>query len=94
MERQTGQTTEQIRTAPEGATYVWCNEHIMYPHKLAQRLGRTDLHIVGPAWVRDGLWHGTTKPVVIDHAYYFLNDYWDLPTYEMQAYLQHKGRLT
>ena len=69
--RQTGRTTEQMKTAPKGAIYVWCNNRLHYPHALAHHLGRSDLIIISAARFRymsdiNGIRSG--YPVVRDHA--------------------------
>lgn len=68
--RGTGRTTEQMKHAPYGAYYVWCNRHLNYPTDLARRLGRPDIRVVRPGWLRDG-WQGVLLypgDVVLDHA--------------------------
>lgn len=69
MSRGDGKTHRQIESAPQGAVFLWCNEVLSHPKDLARRLGRTDLHIVGPNWLTRGLWRGVTRPLIIDHAY-------------------------
>jgi len=68
--RGTGRTTEQMKNAATGAFYVWCNRDLNYPKRLAQRLGRSDLRVVFPGWLRVG-WRGLALypgDVVLDHA--------------------------
>lgn len=66
--RGTGRTTRQIKNAPNGAIFVWCNNRIDYPERLASELGRDDIEVVSPAWLVQG-WIGRTLTViVIDHA--------------------------
>ena len=69
-ERGTGRTTEQMRTAPANAVFIWCNGVIDYPRRLARFLGRPDLMVVSPAAATD--WrsypHFYKRPVVLDHA--------------------------
>lgn len=61
-----GRTTQQMKAAPKGAIYVWCNNHLHYPRQLSLALGRLDLTIVGPEWLkRKGY---TNTEVVVDHA--------------------------
>lgn len=48
-ERRAGRTTRQMEAAPEGAVYVWCEDALTYPRRLAEHLGRTDLVIVSPS---------------------------------------------
>lgn len=67
MNRQTGITSEQMATAPRGATFVWCNEALHYPRTLAAKLDRQDLHIISPNALRTGLC-GSPRRVVVDHA--------------------------
>ena len=47
-----GHTTHQMQHAPPYSTFVWCNHNYHYPNSLAKHLGREDLKIVGPEWVR------------------------------------------
>ena len=66
-DRQSGQTTEQIRTAPPNAVYVWVCANTHYPRKLAKTLGRTDIVFIGPVGL-DRKLHANNAPVVFDHA--------------------------
>lgn len=69
MARQTGETTRQMESAPKAAVFVWCNGALSYPKDLAQKLGRTDLKIVGPDWLTNGYWRGLELTgLVVDHA--------------------------
>lgn len=67
-ERGMGRTTSQMRGAPEAAVYVWCNDALAYPRRLAQSLGRGDLDIVPPAFVTDARYMGLGNAVILDHA--------------------------
>lgn len=68
MKRGTGETTRQLQRAPVGSYFVWCNHHLDYPVKLAQSLGRKDIHIVSPSWLERG-WRGCRfTDIIIDHA--------------------------
>jgi len=68
MERGEGETMQQIRTAPKGAVFIWCNGRTEYPRELAQKIGRWDLQIQSPAWLEDR-WRGLKLTgVVVDHA--------------------------
>lgn len=67
-DRGTGRTTKQMQAAPLNAVFVWCNQHLDYPKKLARRIGRDDLKIVAPNWL-DDRWMGVEiLGLVIDHA--------------------------
>lgn len=70
MTRGTGQTTEQLRNAPHGAIFVWCNDSLSYPRQLAAKLKRGDLRIVGYSFFDDKYsWRGiTASAIVLDHA--------------------------
>lgn len=68
-ERGTGITTQQLREAPEGAVFVWCNHHISYPRDLAAKLGRRDLRIEPSSFFEGDRWRGLRGPVVVDHAF-------------------------
>jgi len=65
-----GRTTEQIRNAPLGAIFIWCNFDTDYPKMLAWELDRRDLLI----WSRsilsnsDPLRGRRLKGIVVDHA--------------------------
>lgn len=66
-----GHTTHQMKTAPRGAYFVWCNSHTNYAMRLSKDLGRDDLQIRSPEW----LLHEARRtphavPIVIDHAYH------------------------
>jgi hypothetical protein len=65
-----GRTTKQMREAPHGAVFVWCNGQLFYPRDLARHLGRADLEIVSPDSMRE--YHRfmgrKLSGLVIDHA--------------------------
>lgn len=68
-QRGTGITTAQIRSAPHRGIFVWCNDGLDYPKRLAVKLGRPDLEIVGPAAIASGWLRGRPlNGLVIDHA--------------------------
>lgn len=67
--RQTGQTFKQMRAAPQGAVFIWCNAQLDYPRRVAIDAGRTDLVVVAPHWVESMAWQGRILPgIVTDHA--------------------------
>jgi len=66
--RGTGRTTKQMEAAPQGSVYLWVHGDVYYPKKLAEKIGRTDLKIVGPGWLENG-WLGVELTgLVVDHA--------------------------
>lgn len=65
-ERQTGKTTAMMLQAPVGALFIWCNEKLDYPCRLAQHLGRVDLKIAGPSYLEHPPY--ASRQIVIDHA--------------------------
>lgn len=68
-ERQTGRTTLQMRAAPQGAVFVWCNEELFYPKALARDIGREDLKIISPRGIEWGqASRGRIPGIVVDHA--------------------------
>ena len=69
-ERGSGRTTDQMKNAPKGSIFIWCNCHIDYPKKLAKELGRDDLVIIGLDSLNDnGYFAGRYfTHVAIDHA--------------------------
>ena len=66
--RGSGQTTRQMVSAREGSVFVWVNHDTLYAKKLAARIGRTDLEIVGPQWLENGWIGRSISGLVIDHA--------------------------
>lgn len=67
--RGAGRTTQAMLAAPKDAYYVWCNERLDYPRRLAQHLGRNDLKIIAPAdlrYLRMPL-SGGRPAVAVDH---------------------------
>lgn len=67
--RQTGRTTNLMRTAPSGAYYVWpAYTSLAYAKALAGYLGRDDLQFVLPIMVIQRRLRGTNKQIVVDHA--------------------------
>lgn len=65
-DRQTGRTSRQMKDAPQGAVYVWCNNVLRYPKDLANRLGRTDLKVISLDGLEEAI-IGTRNHVVVDH---------------------------
>ena len=61
-------TTEQMKSAPRGAVFVWCTENLAYPRALAAHLGRQDLELRTPSWCATGLRGREPCAVVLDHA--------------------------
>lgn len=76
MDRLTGKTTTQIKNAPKGAVFIWCNGTLGYPKDLARSLDREDLLVVGPSYVSNLRSYASTKPVVVDHAARFTLEQW------------------
>lgn len=69
MARGEGTTTRQMQEAPQNAVFIWCNDVLEYPRRVAARIGRTDLKIVGPVWLDDERWRGLEPTsIVADHA--------------------------
>ncbi|WP_167313395.1 hypothetical protein [Ralstonia insidiosa] len=68
MDRGTGRTTAQMEKAPTAAVFIWCNDRLDYPKRLARSIKRRDLQIVGPGWLENG-WIGRRfTGIVVDHA--------------------------
>lgn len=66
--RGTGKTTKQMLAAPTHSIFVWCNDRLDYPKRLAREIGRLDLQIVSPRWLEER-WLGLMLTgIVIDHA--------------------------
>lgn len=66
MKRGTSATTRAMQGAPHRAIYIWCNEVLDYPARLAKELGRSDLRIMRRSQLRT--LQGVHAHVVIDHA--------------------------
>lgn len=68
--RGNGKTTKQmLNTKPHGL-FIWCNDALHYPKRLAIQLGRKDIRVVGPNFVMGEGWRGICYPeVVLDHAF-------------------------
>jgi hypothetical protein len=65
----TGRTTRQMMSAPEGAVFVWRNSDLSYVRRLARAIERHDLKIVGPSYLSGFCWRGSNvSAVVIDHS--------------------------
>lgn len=88
-DRQTGLTTQQMKAAPVGSVYVWCNSVTSYPKTLARDLGRKDLQIKPLSWLEPQNVYGhNLASVVIDHAARL-----DALAYEAMGYLRSHGTL-
>jgi hypothetical protein len=67
-DRQAGATSRQIQAAPHGAHFVWVNDTVSYPTRLARHLGRPDI-TVHPRWVlTDPHRLRGLSALVLDHA--------------------------
>lgn len=59
-------TSGQMLEAPLGAFYIWPNDKLHYPKRLARWLDRGDLKVVSPGWlVRDVPL--ADKLIILDH---------------------------
>ena len=77
MTRGTGLTTQQMKAAPQGAVFVWCNDRTWYAVQLARKLGRDDLQIKPPRWLVES-WQGLELTgVVVDHAARLSDKQWE-----------------
>jgi hypothetical protein len=68
LDRGTGRTSRQLQAAPQGAVFVWCNDHLGYVRGLVRASGRQDLTIVGLSALDDDRLRGRKYQVVVDHA--------------------------
>ena len=67
--RQSGRTTAQMLSAPQGAIYVWpVHRSLSYAKSLAGHLGRVDIGVAPAAWLTDNHAAFARSPVVVDHA--------------------------
>lgn len=69
--RYTGRTTAQMRSAPRDGevVYVWpFPSSLDYPRRRVWELGRVDIKVVTPVWVRNGNHRGRFCHVIVDHA--------------------------
>lgn len=85
--RNTGYTTRQLKEAPQGAVFIWCNGHLSYPKLLAHELGRKDIHILPPLALRGPLSHiRALRPlaVIVDHAAILTASDWE-NVFELRA---------
>ena len=64
--RGSGKTTQQLQQAPQRCYFVWCASNTYYPKRLAQFLGRYDIKVVSPDFLR--IFVSTGAPIIIDHA--------------------------
>lgn len=68
MARGTGMTTRQMKEAPNGALFIWCNDRLAYAKDLARHLSRDDLDIRGPMSIDRHELRGRRWPaIVVDH---------------------------
>jgi len=67
--RRPGKTTSQMLHAPHGSVFVWLNDQLDCPKRIAQRIGRDDLRHVSLEMVRRGALRGLRLTgLVVDHA--------------------------
>ena len=77
MSRGTSRTTQQLHAAPTNALFVWADNNLDYPNRLAEKLNRLDIEIVGPSILEYGakrLLGRTLSAIVLDHALWLTND--------------------
>jgi len=66
-----------MKSAPEGAVFVWCNEYVDWGRSLAHKIGRDDLKIESPSWL-EGRWRGIELTgIVVDHATRLTDRQWE-----------------
>ena len=69
MKRNVGTTTNQIKSLPKDAVFVWVDNDTSYPKSLAKSLGRDDLEIVGVSFLDSNKFRGRNYTGIdIDHA--------------------------
>jgi hypothetical protein len=73
----TGKTTRQLEGAPPNAIFIWCNENTSYPTMLARSLGRTDIQVKGPGWIKSSRGCNSVE-IVVDHYTRLSDRQWDL----------------
>lgn len=67
-----GFTTAQMLAAPQNAIYVWRDAYTHYARSLASHLGRSDLQIRAPEFLRVEGWNGKASgQIVCDHGLQF-----------------------
>ena len=67
--RRSGTTTQQMINCPHGSIYLWPNNKLYYPERLARDLGRDDIKIYSyNRFVRDTMNQRTPHAIIIDHA--------------------------
>lgn len=65
---QSGTTRRQMLHARMNSVFVWCNNDLLYPRRLAQSIGRSDLDIRPLSWLRTNDILSRNAPVTVDHA--------------------------
>lgn len=87
MKRGSGSTTKQIKNAPLGAIYVWLNNDLHYPRRIAEEQKRTDIKFVGPNWLdKQGFRGLSLSGLILDHATHLTDEQW-------QYYIEAKLRV-
>lgn len=67
--RKSGRTSDQMRSAPIGAVFIWCTNHTHYPLALARHVGRTDLRIMPIRVLNSKALNGVALTgIILDHA--------------------------
>ena len=69
--RGNGRTTQQMKYAPKGAIFIWVNEVLSYPIRLARSLNRSDLKIYRPSILEHSamcLRGLELSGIIVDHA--------------------------
>lgn len=74
----TRRTTQAMRSAPTGAVYVWVHDSLGYPKALAHAIGRDDLIVVGPGWLKDRKYMGLELGgLCMDHDARLTEELWE-----------------
>lgn len=67
--RRNGKTSSALLAAPARCVYVCIGASVRYTEALARSLGRHDIRVVGPSWLRAHHYLGADRDsVVVDHA--------------------------
>lgn len=68
--RGTGTTTQQLKSAPHEALFIYYRDDLSYPKSLCKKLNRTDIIVRGPRDLTN--WEGLIglqyPAVIVDHA--------------------------
>jgi len=80
----------KMRDAPKDAVYIWVNQYTELPRRIANDLGRNDLHIEAPYWLQHGWIGKKVSGIILDDSLNLTPEVWKCYERALQSTVQPK----